>query len=760
MGLGIIIANTVDLFTVFLAVTFFIILNWSTKFVFKRTSCHRSILALVFLIGVIISQHAQSYEFNDLYPVDDKFVTITGYVYDIPHESDNERFIYFIKTDSVTYKDKVIKTNETVRLSTDKRLSFSQNVRIKGFLKRINTKMNYSDFDYAMYYKGKNVFYTISDYEVTGYDSQRNSIDPVFLSRKAKVYLGNVIDVIATGDDAAIMKAVITGNKKTFSKDYKELLQKTGTMRMLYVAFLHVLIITTLVSLLTSVFSKKVRDYTLIIALLVYAFFNCELPVPLKCAMLTIASVFVLKNYGILHYPDVLSSVVIIILLFNPLVLFESGFVMSLSAGWLLFLTRDPLNKLFGFIRNIKIRRYVILFIVFNFGLFPLVGYFYDGISLYSILFSIIIFPFVTLMIISFPILLVELLVFGKAFLVKYVVLTSVYIIKRIPYIIRLLPFHYIDIPRPDILTIFIFYLGIIIARRIYYRGIKEPKTQLMCVVFTGALISVILTFIMNIGSCQITFVNVGQGDGAIIELPKGENIIVDGGGGEDFSDYDAGEKIFLPYLKNEGIYRIDLAVLSHFHRDHCLGTIAAMKDLKVKAVAIPDVPFENEYTKIIKDLAHDRGITIIPLDKGDIIKFESGAEIEVLSPYNSTSYQEENDTSLVFVLKVNGRKILFTGDATYNIENEIYSKAPDVDILKVAHHGSISSSSWVFLKKVLPEYSVISVGRDNTYMHPDDTVIKRLEYINSYILRTDQNGDIRFKIDKNKNISVDSYYE
>ena len=747
------------MFAVIIAVTSFIILNWSAKFIFKRTNYHRSFLALVFFAGVIISQHAQSYEFNDLYPVDDKFVTLTGYVYDIPQEKDG-RYTYFIKTDCAIYKDKVIKTNETVRLNTDKKLLFSQNVKIEGFLQRLNPKMNYSDFDYAMYYKGKGVFYTVSDYNVTGYESFRKSIDPVFLSRKVKSYLRNVIDVIATGDDAAIMKAVVTGYKKDFSEDYKELLQKTGTMRMLYMAFLHVLIITMLVSLLTSVFSKKIQDYTLIIALLGYAFFNCELSVPIKCSMIAISSVFVLRNYGILHYPDILSSVVIIILLFNPLILFESGFVMSISAGWLLFLTRDPLNRLFGFINNIKIRRYVILFIVFNIGLFPLVGYFYDGISLYSILFSIIIFPFVALMLISFPILLIELLVFGKAFLVKYVLLTSVYVIKRIPYLIKLLPFHYIDVPRPNVLTIFIFYLAIIIARRIYYRGIKESKTQLMCVVFTGALISVILTFIINIGSCQITFVNVGQGDGAIIELPKGENIIVDGGGGEEFSDYDAGEKIFLPYLKNEGIYRIDLSILSHFHRDHCLGTIAAMKDLKVKAVAIPDVPFENEYTKIIRDLAKDKGIQIISLSKGDIIKFESGAEIEVLSPFNNTNYEDENDTSLVFVLKVNGRKIMFTGDATYNVENKLYPEVPDVDILKVAHHGSASSSTQNFLKKVSPEYSIISVGKDNTYMHPDDTIVKRLQNINSHILRTDENGDIRIKINRNKKISVDSYYE
>ena len=254
----------------------------------------------------------------------------------------------------------------------------------------------------------------------------------------------------------------------------------------------------------------------------------------------------------------------------------------------------------------------------------------------------------------------------------------------------------------------------------------------------------------------SINFVNVGQGDGAYIRLPHGENIIIDGGGGEDYSDYDAGEKLFLPYLKTEGVFRIDLAILSHYHKDHCLGTIAALKNLDVGAILMPDFMKGNEYRTEIEAIANKKGIEIIYPRDNDTITFESGAKIDVISAGNNYS---ENDSSLVFTITCNDFKALFTGDATEYTEERHINDFYDVDLLKVAHHGSKTSTSEEFLEKTSPEYAVISVGEDNTYLLPNDEIVRRLNKSGAYVMRTDKLGDIRFKINKFGGVSYSSYY-
>ncbi|MDY3928579.1 MAG: ComEC/Rec2 family competence protein [Clostridia bacterium] len=756
--IGICMANRIDLFTAIACTVGIIAANLTAQIIFKNKNGYRSVIAVVFLTGICVSQYVQSYEFNDLFPVDDKFITARGYVYDIPQENE-EKYTYIIKTDMAEYKQKRYDTRELIQLTTDKELTYLQNVEIRGFLKRFSQKMNSSDFDYSGYYKSKGIYYYITDYEVTGDNTLRKTLNPFLLIKKCKFYLMKITDNYLDGDYAAILKAVLVGYKKAFSEDYDDLLLTTGTKRMLFPAYLHIFLIMLVIEMLMTFFQRKHRDYAIVAALLLYALINSEATVSLKNATVAAAVVFVTQKYGTVHYPDILSGVMAIIVLFNPLLVFNSGIVISLAIGWTIFMIREPVAKLLLFVKNKRIKNFAVFWIVSNIGALPVAAYYYNSVNLYSLLLNAVYFPVVTLIIFCFPVFILEMLIFKRAFLIRYALTFSVFVLYKMPFLVDKLPFSNIYLPRPNIFFVVLWYGTMVLVKDVYNTGFRRMRTQVVAAVIAGGIVSVVVVGIMNLGTAKLTFVNVGQGDGAIIQLPKGEVITVDGGGGEEYSEYDAGEKIFLPYLKNEGIFRIDMAVLTHYHKDHCLGTIAAMKNLRVHTVAIPNVSKDNKYRQEIEKTAHEKGIEIVYLEKGDKITFESGAEIDVISPETKNYFENENDTSIVFELKCNNFKALFTGDATDKIEHDNIDDFEDIDLLKVAHHGSSTSTTQEFLDKIRPEYSIISVGENNTYMHPDDSTVYRLKNAGSEIYRTDLLGDISVYIKRNGEFWINSLY-
>lgn len=332
----------------------------------------------------------------------------------------------------------------------------------------------------------------------------------------------------------------------------------------------------------------------------------------------------------------------------------------------------------------------------------------------------------------------------------------AIFILHKLPYLIDKLPFSNIAIARPSIITVIMCYLAVIAIKDYHFGHKYFLRTKLIISAIVGSIISSSIIAASLSGTMNINFVNVGQGDGCYIKLPKGENIIIDGGGSEEYSDYNAGKELFLPYLKTEGVSRIDLAILSHYHKDHCLGTIAALENFKVQAILMPDYMKDNEYRKEIEAIAKEKNVNIIYPRNDDTITFESGAKLRMISAGNNFS---ENDSSLVFTITCNNFTAMFTGDASSITENKHIDNLYDVDLLKVAHHGSKTSTSDEFLNKITPEYAVISVGEDNTYMLPDTKVLKRLAKHNAQVLRTDKLGDIRFKVSRYGMVSFDSYY-
>ncbi len=276
--------------------------------------------------------------------------------------------------------------------------------------------------------------------------------------------------------------------------------------------------------------------------------------------------------------------------------------------------------------------------------------------------------------------------------------------------------------------------------------------------------VAVILS-VVAINSCfeaegndfEITFIDVGQGDCAYIKTPDGYRILVDGG---DEGSY---EKYIKPYLARKKIKHINAVILSHFHSDHASGILEMLEDnMRVDALYAPyDYGNESLFEDKIKDICKNMNINVIETRIGDVVFDNDGVFIKAWFPsyyqYDNTkeNYNENND-SLVFTVDYNGVRTLFTGDIEEDVEKAIYDNIDlDSHILKVAHHGSKTSSSETFLDVVSPQYAVISCGENNQNGFPHIDVLKRLKKYNTEVLRTDLKGDITFVVDENGSINV-----
>lgn len=247
-------------------------------------------------------------------------------------------------------------------------------------------------------------------------------------------------------------------------------------------------------------------------------------------------------------------------------------------------------------------------------------------------------------------------------------------------------------------------------------------------------------------------FVDVGQGDCTLIKLNSNKTILIDGGEGMS-NKSDKGEKVLYPYLLDRGIKKLDYVIFSHFDSDHAGGLIYILENLNVKNVIIG---IQNEdsylYRKML-EIVNEKNINLILIDNPKIIKIDN-VYLDFIWPIKNELINENklNNNSLVFRLIYKDIKIMFTGDIEEIAEKkiiEIYNKSNNrlkADILKIAHHGSDTSSIDSFLEKVNPKIVLIGVGKNNSFNHPSVSVIKRLNDNNVKIYRTDLMGEIIIK--------------
>lgn len=253
----------------------------------------------------------------------------------------------------------------------------------------------------------------------------------------------------------------------------------------------------------------------------------------------------------------------------------------------------------------------------------------------------------------------------------------------------------------------------------------------------------------------KIYFVDVGQGDSTLIITPLNKKILIDGGGTE-FGDYNVGEKTLMPYLLARRIRKIDYIVISHFDTDHCQGLLYIMQEIKVKNVLIGKQYEENENYKKFVNIIKEKNIKVKVVEAGSRISIERNLYFDVLWPDSDNIITQNaiNNNSLVCKLVYKRFSILFTGDIEEIAEKAIivkYKNQLKATVLKVAHHGSKTSSTIDFINAVNPKYALIGVGKDNKFGHPADITIQNLKAKNVKIYRTDEFGEVKICSDGEK---------
>lgn len=418
-----------------------------------------------------------------------------------------------------------------------------------------------------------------------------------------------------------------------------------------------------------------------------------------------------------------------IILIFNPYTIFDMGFLLSYGGTIGIILFSNKLSEKFS-IKN-KILNYIkemfFVCISANIIIIPIIMYNFNTLSLTFFISNVLVSPIMGIVVIlGFVQIFLSIININLAYLLSIFLNPMLEILIFIADFTAKLPLSKILIPTPNIIFIIIYYVIMLFCNKI---NIKKTIIILSIIIIIFNLLNLLPK------DLRIYFIDVGQGDSTLILTPKGNSILIDGGGSETGS-FDVGEKILLPYLLDRGVTKIDYMMISHFDSDHVGGLFSILENLRVEHVLISKQGKESENYKHFLEISKRKKIKVIYVEAGDRINIEKNMFFEILFPTrNLISENILNNNSIVARLVYKNFKILFTGDIEEIAEKELiklYSKTNKLraDILKVAHHGSKSSTIASFLKLVNPRISLIGVGATNTFGHPNENVLERIERI------------------------------
>lgn len=254
----------------------------------------------------------------------------------------------------------------------------------------------------------------------------------------------------------------------------------------------------------------------------------------------------------------------------------------------------------------------------------------------------------------------------------------------------------------------------------------------------------------------KVTFLDVGQGDCALIETPDGKNILVDCG--NSTKTFDNGEKTIAPLLRRKGIDRIDMIILTHLHMDHIGGVNYLLKNFEIGNIIESGQDHITDFTRETDSLISLKNVKRTIVRSGDMIQDFKDMRLYFIYPDKAhadasdhPTFGNLNNGSVVFILKYRETEILFTGDVEAAGElfiRDNYKDFLNTDILKAGHHGSITSSTIPFILKNTPKIAVISCGKFNKFNHPSEIILNRLKRSDAEIFRTDNEGAVIIESD------------
>jgi competence protein ComEC len=252
-------------------------------------------------------------------------------------------------------------------------------------------------------------------------------------------------------------------------------------------------------------------------------------------------------------------------------------------------------------------------------------------------------------------------------------------------------------------------------------------------------------------GRLHVSFLDVGQGDSAFVVFPRGSTLLVDAGGLSSSAAFDIGDRVVAPVVRDAGFSRIDYLALTHGDPDHIGGAASIVREFRPREVweGIPVPRFEP--LTALRLAAQAGGARWANVYRGDHVTID-GVELFARHPAPADWERQRvrNDDSLVLELRWRDVSVMLTGDVGKDVEREIAAAVPParLRVIKIPHHGSLTSSTPAFLKSLRPAVAVASAGRANHFGHPAAEVLDRYRSVGAEIFRTDQDGAVMLETD------------
>lgn len=652
---------------------------------------------------------------------------------------------------------KIVRNNKkiliNIKMSQDiPSIKYGDSLYIEGEFKQPEEARNYKGYNYKQYLKTKKIIGTVELEKVKILKSSNGS----FIHNIQK-YIRDTINGTLTDEEGNLLLAILLGDKDKLSEDIQESFKTSNLSHMLAVSGAHVsyIILGLTYVLQNSIIGKKNGKIVCIIFLLAFmAITNFTPSVTRACimAILTLFSSIIYRKSDV--YTNI-SVVALITLIFNPYSLLDLGFQLSYGGtiGIIIFIKRIQEKKSNSKVIN-YIKQMALVSIYANIIIIPIMMYHFNTVSFTFIISNIMASPILGIIVITgFLFIIASITVKPLTRLIAIFIKPILSILIKISQICSKLPFSNILVVTPYMFNVISYYAIILYC-------IKSKKNNKCKIIICLLIVLILINFIIYIfpQKLRIFFIDVGQGDSTLIITPDKKTVLIDGGGSDSF---DVGEKVLLPYLLDRRILKIDYVLISHFDTDHCGGILTIMEKVKVKNIIISEQAEHSENYERFKKLMIHKKIRLIEVKKGDKIKIGRYSEFKILFPTSRLlSENPLNNNSIVAQFNYNNFKMLFTGDIEKLAEQQILKAEKAeirADILKVAHHGSKTSSIPEFIKAVKPKIALIGVGKNNTFGHPNQQTIKNLENIKCRIYRTDLQGEIIIKIDQKGRMNVKS---
>lgn len=722
---------------------------------------------------------------NYIYDLKENTIIVQGKIYKIENTAFGTNI--YLKGVEVENGEKSVSVKR-IFVNTEKipNVKIGNIIKVRGKLRQFEEAANKGNFDSRKYYLSLGFYGKIeagtieiinSDY--SGIRQGLYELRMEIIERLEKLCSDNNGIFSIINNKNGIIGAIILGDKTDLDSDIKELYSVSGIAHILAISGLHISFIGM------AIYRLLRRRFRFLFSAAV------SIPVVLSFGILsgfgisTIRAIimFILKIIGEVlgrKYDAItaISLAGLVLLVQNPFVVCNSGFQMSFGAIIAIVLILPIVEEILN--TDNKIIKVLSANFTISLVMNPILAWNYYELPTFSFLLNIVVVPLMSVVIVSSIVgIFCSCIMFGFG---KVVIFPGCGILELYTFLCNIInksSVASIVVGQPKVTIIIVYYAILLVVlfglkniRTKYTRAEKERniikketglvmekkakkerrikgqnvKLRLACIV-GFLLLNCLIYYIPNPGF-YITFINVGQGDGILIHGDNGTKVMVDGG---STSEKQVAKNCIVPYLKAEGIGTIDYSIITHTDKDHISGILEILENnnsnrIRIKNLVMPDINMkDNTYNELIEK-AKLKKINVLYIKKGDTLSLGK-TKIKCIYPETTTTASDKNDYCTVLSVKNKTSKILLTGDISKEIEEKIKDDIEEnYTVLKVAHHGSNYSSSEKFLKKVNPKYSIISVGKNNSYGHPGNETMERLRKQGGVIYRTDEKGGITIR--------------